>query len=152
MTYNYIFVYSDEVNYRVIQQYIGGESRIVPNDSNDIAEWIANGNEPDVVSGDRFVTIIDGVPTIDPKKAEIIEKEKWDIIRGRRNEQLKETDWTQLADAPLSDDDKKTMATYRQSLRDIPQTYSDSDDGTAKLNESTPPAAIAVINPSISRR
>jgi hypothetical protein len=151
MTYKYIFVYSDEVNYRVIQQYIGGESRIVPNDSKDIEDWIANGNEPDVVSGDRFVSIVDGMPVIDPKKAEILETERWDIIRGRRNEQLKETDWTQLADSPLSDEEKKTIATYRQSLRDLPQTYSDSDEGTAKLNESIP-ASIAVIIPSISRR
>ena len=143
MTYKYIFVYSDEVNYRVIQQYVGGESRIVPNDSNDIVDWVASGNKPDIVSGDRFVTIVDGVPTIDPKKAEIIEREKWDIVRGRRNEKLKETDWTQLTDVPLSDDDKRAMASYRQSLRDIPQAYSNSDDGAAKLNERLP---------SVSRR
>lgn len=151
MTCEYIFVYFDEVTYRVIQKYAGGESRMVPNDSNDLEEWVAGGNEPEVVSGDRFVIIIDGVPTIDPKKAETLETEAWIVIRGRRNERLEETDWTQLTDSPLSNEEKKTIATYRQSLRDLPQTYSDSDEGTAKLNEGIP-TSIAVIIPSISRR
>jgi len=138
MTYKYIFVYSDEVNYRVIQQYVGGESRIVPNDSKDIAEWIASGNKPDVVSGDRFVTIEDGKPVVDSKKSETLEKEAWDIVRQKRNELLKETDWTQLTDSPLSNKDKKVMASYRQSLRNLSQSYSLSKDASVKLNEGIP--------------
>ena len=38
-------------------------------------------------------------------------------VRGRRNRLLKETDYTQLADAP---GDTAAWATYRQALRDIP--------------------------------
>lgn len=37
-------------------------------------------------------------------------------IRFRRNQLLKESDWTQVADAPV---DKIAWATYRQALRDI---------------------------------
>ena len=37
-------------------------------------------------------------------------------IRARRNELLAESDWTQVADAPV---DKAAWATYRQALRDI---------------------------------
>jgi hypothetical protein len=37
-------------------------------------------------------------------------------IREQRNQKLKETDWTQVADAPV---DKAAWATYRQELRDI---------------------------------
>lgn len=39
--------------------------------------------------------------------------------RQRRNQELARTDWTQLADCPLSDEDKAAWSEYRQSLRDI---------------------------------
>ena len=39
-------------------------------------------------------------------------------IRTERDAKLTESDWTQVADAPV---DKAAWATYRQSLRDIPQ-------------------------------
>ncbi len=38
------------------------------------------------------------------------------FIRQRRNELLKESDWTQVADVPV---DKVAWAVYRQALRDI---------------------------------
>lgn len=37
-------------------------------------------------------------------------------VRAMRNEKLKDSDWTQVADAPV---DKQAWATYRQALRDI---------------------------------
>ena len=37
-------------------------------------------------------------------------------VRADRNQKLKDTDWTQVADAPV---DKAAWAAYRQSLRDI---------------------------------
>lgn len=37
-------------------------------------------------------------------------------VRQTRNELLKESDWTQVADAPVN---KEAWATYRQALRDI---------------------------------
>ena len=37
-------------------------------------------------------------------------------IRDKRNTKLSESDWTQVADAPV---DKATWATYRQALRDV---------------------------------
>jgi len=40
------------------------------------------------------------------------------LIRQRRNELLKESDWTQIVDAPV---DKLVWANYRQALRDITQ-------------------------------
>ena len=38
------------------------------------------------------------------------------IARAGRNAQLKESDWTQVADAPV---DKAAWAVYRQALRDV---------------------------------
>lgn len=41
------------------------------------------------------------------------------IARYRREESLKETDWTQMNDSPLSDADKLKYRVYRQALRDL---------------------------------
>lgn len=42
-------------------------------------------------------------------------------LRIERNRRLAECDWTQLADSPLSSEDKTLWANYRQALRDLPQ-------------------------------
>ena len=41
------------------------------------------------------------------------------ILRQQRNELLKESDWTQMPDSPLSTTQKELWATYRQELRDL---------------------------------
>lgn len=43
------------------------------------------------------------------------------IARASRDLLLKETDWTQLADAALDQLEKAAWAAYRQALRDVPQ-------------------------------
>jgi hypothetical protein len=40
--------------------------------------------------------------------------------RARRDAQLLSCDWTQVADAPLSDAQRMAWVTYRQALRDVP--------------------------------
>ena len=58
-------------------------------------------------------------PVVD-KTAEEIQAEtlsKAEEVRTERNQKLTESDWTQLADAPV---DKTAWATYRQALRGIP--------------------------------
>jgi hypothetical protein len=49
----------------------------------------------------------------------------WEIIRNKRNRLLLSSDFTQMPDWP---GDKAAWAVYRQSLRDIPQTYSNPED------------------------
>ena len=44
---------------------------------------------------------------------------QWDVIRTDRNARLSASDWTQLADVPLSEEEKAAWATYRQALRDV---------------------------------
>lgn len=51
-----------------------------------------------------------------------IEDEAAGGIRFSRNTRLTKSDWTQLADAPLTSEKKAEWATYRQSLRDITST------------------------------
>ena len=41
------------------------------------------------------------------------------INRSRREEELYTTDWTQIADCPLSESKKAEWAVYRQALRDL---------------------------------
>ena len=45
---------------------------------------------------------------------------KLEIVRPMRDDILKSCDWTQVADAPLTDEKKAEWATYRQALRDLP--------------------------------
>ena len=53
---------------------------------------------------------------------------KWDEIRKDRDQLLAESDWTQTADTPLTTSKQTEWSTYRQDLRDIPQTYSADPD------------------------
>ena len=45
------------------------------------------------------------------------------MVRSQRNGMLAAADWTQLGDAALGDHTAEEWATYRQTLRDVPQTY-----------------------------
>jgi len=49
-------------------------------------------------------------------------KEEWRDVLQKRNNKLTASDWTQMADSPLSDSKKAEWATYRQALRDVPNT------------------------------
>ena len=46
----------------------------------------------------------------------------WQEIRRKRDARLQGSDWTQYPDSPLSDSKKTEWATYRQTLRDLPNT------------------------------
>ena len=50
---------------------------------------------------------------------------EWKGIRAVRNDKLKFSDWTQLSDSPLSNEKKTEWQTYRQNLRQLPQTQTD---------------------------
>lgn len=52
----------------------------------------------------------------------------WPRVRRKRNLLLTESDWTQVADSPLTNSKKAEWATYRQTLRDLPSTQSSVTD------------------------
>lgn len=60
-----------------------------------------------------------------PEEVAQTQESKAAELRNQRNTLLAQTDWTQLADAPV---DKEAWATYRQDLRDISsqETFPDS--------------------------
>ena len=51
-------------------------------------------------------------------------------LRHMRDMLLRESDWTQFTDSPLTDSKKTEGKTYRQSLRDLPATESDPENAT----------------------
>ena len=52
---------------------------------------------------------------------EELQEDWWtERMRNHRNRLLAESDWTQVADAPV---DQQAWATYRQALRDFPATW-----------------------------
>lgn len=56
--------------------------------------------------------------------AALSQEEKVELwIRRARDYYLKQCDWTQYADSPLTDAEKAGWATYRQSLRDLTDVY-----------------------------
>jgi hypothetical protein len=59
---------------------------------------------------------IDGIWTQQWEVGEKPQGEAENNIRSRRNELLSESDWTQVADAPV---DQAVWASYRQALRDV---------------------------------
>ena len=48
----------------------------------------------------------------------------WDDIRLKRDTLLMSTDWTMISDTSV---DQAAWKTYRQALRDIPETYKDKE-------------------------
>ena len=70
-------------------------------DYQEYKEWLAAGNTPEAAS-ENVLT--------------------WDDIRLKRNNILKDTDWTMTTGATV---DQAQWAAYRQIIRDIPQTYKD---------------------------
>lgn len=97
---------------------------------NEFGVYRANGNPPE---HDPYIKIEESDPvfkngiwnrvfkTRNATDEEV--QELYDIeankVKSRRNDLLKECDWTQIADADLTDKEKSEWKKYRQSLRDI---------------------------------
>jgi hypothetical protein len=65
--------------------------------------------------------VVDGVHTvIDRTEAEVAETQML-YLRNQRDYLLKQSDWTQFNDSPLTAENKAEWALYRQALRDLPQ-------------------------------
>lgn len=47
----------------------------------------------------------------------------WLTIRRQRNRALTKSDWTQMPDVDLTEEQKAAWAAYRQSLRDLPESF-----------------------------
>ena len=90
------------------------------------AEWSLN--------GDDYAGLVWLSDSAKPTQAEldaawpaVRDAMAWDAVRANRDRLLADSDWTQVADAPV---DQRAWAVYRQQLRDIPQTFDNPDDVT----------------------
>ena len=75
---------------------------------------------PDDFDAVNYVSVVDGVAIpeqIDP----------YAELRQQRNTLLKQSDWTQVPDAPV---DQAAWAAYRQALRDLPANTTDPRNPT----------------------
>jgi hypothetical protein len=50
----------------------------------------------------------------------------WSQVRMQRNQLLSSSDWSVMPDSPLTPEKREEWITYRQQLRDIPQTFTDA--------------------------
>ena len=75
-------------------------------------------NEKDKKLAEKRLRVLEDMLVRDEE--ERAEKALERLVR-ERNELLKETDWTQLPDVPLTQEDKKLYRKYRQYLRELPQ-------------------------------
>lgn len=57
-----------------------------------------------------------------PDKEAILQQRAINLIRRQRNAKLAATDWTQLPDVSLTQQQKDQWASYRQQLRDLPDS------------------------------
>ena len=74
------------------------------------------------VEGPAFVTpgyLYDGENFTAPEPTPL----SWDNIREIRNQLISKTDWTQLADSPLTETEKAAWVIYREELRDITESF-----------------------------
>lgn len=66
--------------------------------------------------------VIDGVHTVIEPTQEDIDNRAYAVLRENRDRLLSASDWTQMPDSPLTNEQKQAWAAYRQSLRDLPAT------------------------------
>ncbi len=66
-------------------------------------------------------------------EVEMFEKSPDFEMRKLRNIFLRSSDWTQMADSPLTAEKKAEWATYRQALRDLPNNSTPTLDDNGNL-------------------
>ena len=53
---------------------------------------------------------------------------RWEIVRHTRNQLLADSDWTQLPDADLTEQQVQAWRDYRQALRDLTDSFNSPED------------------------
>ena len=86
-----------------------GEERIIEGAANDATQIVVDGK------------VVDRPEPLDHEKNFFAMAE----LRSARDQLLQVSDWTQIADAPLSEEKKIEWQEYRQRLRDLPEENQD---------------------------
>lgn len=62
-----------------------------------------------------------GIEQLTDGEAHMAHADAMKALRDERDTKLRDSDWTQIPDAPLSTEQKAAWAKYRQALRDVPE-------------------------------
>lgn len=100
--------YDTSIGYKTMPQ---GLVEITPEKHNELLEGIYSNKE--IVFKDNQLVLVDKPPA----------SLSWRWVRNMRNSLLTKSDYTQMPDW---NGDKEAWKTYRQALRDLPQTYTDT--------------------------
>ena len=74
-----------------------------------------------VVNGEYIELTAEEIKEMEDRAAEA--DLDFSMVRGQRDGMLRNTDWTQIADATLGSHTAEEWATYRQELRDLPTGF-----------------------------
>lgn len=88
----------------------------IPDDAVEITHEAHSELMAEQAAGKVIIGDADGLPQAVEPSAPVV---TWDMVRSKRDGLLAASDWTQLADSPLTAEKKSAWATYRQALRDI---------------------------------
>ena len=81
-------------------------------------------------SAQKYWTVDPETETVSADQAQAdtdVLADSWEKLRSERNALLVSSDWTQASDSPLTDEVKTTWVTYRQELRDFPESADPAD-------------------------
>jgi hypothetical protein len=96
----------------------------IPNDSVEISEQEYKELFDAQTSGKQIVPGVNGKPiAVEPQQ-----QLTWETARKIRNYKLIETDWVGLTDVSLTGPELERWKIYRQTLRDIPQSFIRPED------------------------
>ncbi len=73
--------------------------------------------------GNAIVAGPNGLPIVEARPVDV--DQLLATVRAKRDRALRESDWTQAGDSPLSAAKKKLWAEHRKALRDLPKTVED---------------------------
>lgn len=103
------------------------EDQLLPEDRRYIIDEMTKVEDGAVV---RYYNVTEGI-IIEGYEAE--EGEGFADLRSRRLKCLQETDWTQLADVSLTQDERRQYRAYRQYLRDLPSLHNEESVSSAEV-------------------
>lgn len=101
--------------------FIKGYNSEIPNDailvSKEQHEHLLNEKSKGKIITVKNGKLVATEPEPEPVESQIVS------IRKKRNKLLKDSDWTQMNDCPLSEEKRQEWIAYRQALRDITDTF-----------------------------
>ena len=93
-------------------------------------EAVSIGGDAEIVldANDNDITSTIDMDAVETKAAELLTAQKLIDLRMERNKKLAETDWEIVMHKEKGTNIPAALKTYRQSLRDITDTYTSLDD------------------------